>query len=247
MVTDPFVPGETTLSVILPCYNEGENIVATVSEATDALQKMGIENQEILIVDDGSVDETALLARELGEADARVKLVQHTKNEGYGEALQSGIGAAIGDWIFITDGDRQFHFEDLQEMIPLTHRADFCQGIRIKRADPMARVIIGKVYKSIIRMLFRVPVADPECSFRLVRAGLIKDVDLRCHGALVPLELVLRAEERGAVFGEHGVRHRVREHGTSSAMTVPVFVVLVRELVMLRWRIGRDNVPDHHS
>ena len=238
-MADPFVPGETTLSVILPCYNESENIVAAVSEATDALQVMGIENQEILIVDDGSTDDTALLARELGKADARVKLIQHTENRGYGEALRSGIGAATGDWIFITDGDRQFYFEDLEQMIPLTDNADFCQGIRIKRADPMARVIIGKVYQRMIRVLFRVPVLDPECSFRLIRAGLIKNIDLQCHGALVPLELVLRAEEGGAVFGERGVRHRIREHGTSSAMTVPVLLVLLRELVMLRWRIGR--------
>lgn len=238
-MSDPFVPGETTLSVILPCYNESENIVASVSEATDALQVMGIENHEILIIDDGSADDTALLARELGEADVRVKLIQHPENMGYGEALRSGISAATGDWIFITDADRQFHFEDLEQMILLTDTADFCQGIRIKRADPMARVIIGKVYQRMIRMLFRVPVSDPECSFRLIRTGLIKNVDLQCHGALVPLELVLRAEERGAVFGERGVRHRIREYGTSSAMTVPVFLVLIRELVLLRWRIGR--------
>ena len=174
-----------------------------------------------------------------GEADARVKLIQHPENMGYGEALRSGISAASGDWIFITDGDRQFYFEDLEQMIPLTQFADFCQGIRIKRADPMVRVIIGKVYRRIIRALFRIPVSDPECSFRLIRTVLIKNVDLQCHGALVPLELILRAEEHGAVFGECGVRHRVREHGTSSAMTLPVFLVLVRELVMLRWRIGR--------
>ena len=57
----------------------------------------------------------------------------------------------------ITDADRQFHFEDLEQMILVTDTADFCQGIRIKRADRMARVIIGKVYQRMIRMLFRAP------------------------------------------------------------------------------------------
>ena len=91
------------LSVILPSFNEEENIPGCVGEVRSALDDLGILQREIIVVDDGSSDGTARVARELGERDTDVKLVQHPRNLGYGEALLSGIRAATGDWIFITE------------------------------------------------------------------------------------------------------------------------------------------------
>jgi len=95
------------LSLILPCYNEKDNLKPVVESAFKILKEIAREF-EIIIVDDGSTDGTGVLAEELVNTYPQVRLVQHPKNLGYGSALRSGFKKAKYRWLFFTDADQQF-------------------------------------------------------------------------------------------------------------------------------------------
>ena len=100
------------ISSILPAFNEETNITTAISSIIIIFKKLKIDQWELIVVNDGSSDKT----KELVEAilqESRVKIINHSKNKGYGETLYSGLGKAQYDWIFITDSDLQFFIEDL--------------------------------------------------------------------------------------------------------------------------------------
>ena len=197
------------ISAVLPAYNESLNIDRSVKSIAKYFTKhKSIKKWEIVVVNDGSSDNTAELVKSITIQEPRVKLVNHSANKGYGKTLYNGISNASHDWIFITDSDLQFYIDDLDKLIPLANEYNFLQGIRSNRQDPISRILIGKIYKFIIHIFFKPPVSDPECSFKLFKRELIKDISVICSGPMVPLELVLNAKTNNANFYEVDVRHR---------------------------------------
>jgi glycosyltransferase involved in cell wall biosynthesis len=221
------------ISVILPAYNEACNIERCVFNVLKVLNSLNLNDWEVVIVNDGSKDQTGEIVRNMVVAEPRIRLIQHDVNKGYGEALRSGLSNAKLDWIFITDSDLQFFIEDIETLIPLTQASTFVQGYRINRRDPAFRVILGKVYKVIVHTLFKVPVSDPECSFRLFKRHFIDNIEIICNGPLVSVELIMRANKLGAVFSEVAVRHRLREQGEANALTFKSLVMLLKDFFTL--------------
>src|SRR6478672_10472642 len=108
-----------SLSLILPAFNEAAGIAEAVAEADDALAQFA-QNYEIIVVDDGSRDDTSAIVEHLIHTHPRVRLVRHPINRGYGAALRTGFEAARGDRIAFTDADGQFDLADLARLLPLT-------------------------------------------------------------------------------------------------------------------------------
>src|SRR5262245_46074884 len=106
-----------SLSAFIPCYNEEGNVERTTLNGLRALKEVTADH-ELIIVNDGSADKTSEIANRLAKDDARVRVVHHPKNRGYGAALQSGFRAACKEWVFYTDGDGQFDFEDIHKLLP---------------------------------------------------------------------------------------------------------------------------------
>src|SRR4051794_31831714 len=96
-----------SLSIVLPCFDEAPNVAAAVIEARRAAERFA-EEHEIVIVDDGSSDDTLAIAQALAALDPHVRIVAHGDNRGYGAAVRSGIAASSGEWVLLTDGDLQF-------------------------------------------------------------------------------------------------------------------------------------------
>src|SRR5438874_286121 len=107
------------LSLILPAYNEEAGIAQAIVEADDALRRLGI-SYEVIVVDDGSRDPTAAIVEQALRDRPRVRLVRHNVNRGYGAALRTGFEAARGQRIAFTDADCQFDLADLALLLPLT-------------------------------------------------------------------------------------------------------------------------------
>ena len=101
------------LSIVLPCFGEAENLPAAIRYATEAAERCAATH-EIIVVDDGSSDDTVAVAGRLAAQDARVRLVVHAANRGYGQALRSGIAAARMEWVLLIDADLQFVFAELE-------------------------------------------------------------------------------------------------------------------------------------
>jgi glycosyltransferase involved in cell wall biosynthesis len=101
------------LSVFLPTFNEGESIKEVVVKTKEVLQRL-VNKWEIIVVNDGSQDSTKEIVESLKEGDARIKLINHDKNLGYGNSLKSGFYNAKYDWIAFIDSDNQFDFEEIK-------------------------------------------------------------------------------------------------------------------------------------
>lgn len=231
------------LSIVLPCFDEAENVAAAIEQAAAAAAAVTDGRYEVIVVDDGSQDGTADIASAFAARDPRVRLVVHPSNRGYGAALRSGIAAARQPWVFITDADLQFDLGQIGQFVPETTDADLLIGWRIARQDPLHRRLNAAAWNALVRCLFRLPVRDIDCAFKLIRRELLAGLDIGSEGATVSTELVAKALAAGARLHESGVRHRPRIAGKSSGASPRVVLRALRELAVLRLRFGVRRTP----
>lgn len=211
----PGLSPESTISACLLCYNDAETIGNLVERAARALDEIGVEG-EIVVVDDGSRDDSRARLAEVGAREPRLRVIEHAVNRGYGGALRSALAEARGDWIFYTDGDRQY---DPAQLVLLAEHAggevDWVQGYKRYRSDPFGRRIVGAVYATAMAFLFRLPIRDIDCDFRLMRGEIVRRLELEKDSGAICVELVRGLQGTGALCVEVEVDHFERPHGTS--------------------------------
>jgi glycosyltransferase involved in cell wall biosynthesis len=225
-------PKLESLSVFFPAYNEESNIGLLVEKALEVLP--GITGQfEVIVVDDGSTDGTAKLADELARNHPGVvRAVHHAANQGYGGAVKTGFVASQYEWIFFTDGDRQFRLEELQEFVDhLRSDVDLLIGYRKKRQDPWHRSFNANLYKLAIRLLFGLKVRDIDCAYKLIHRQVINSMSLKCASAMVSAEFLIKAKQRGFIIAEVGVNHYPRVSGKQTGAKFSVIARAMWELV----------------
>src|SRR5207248_11045511 len=114
-----------TVSVVIPAFNEQAGIATVIAELRQVLQQHQV-SPEIIVIDDGSTDETSRMA-----VSAGARLLRHRSNRGYGAALKTGIASARSDWIVITDADGTYPAEYIPKLLEQLERADMVGGARI--------------------------------------------------------------------------------------------------------------------
>jgi glycosyltransferase involved in cell wall biosynthesis len=226
------------VSVVLPAYNEEANLERTVRELLPVLEQTAAD-YEILIVDDGSRDETAAIAARLAAEVPRLRVLRHDRNRGYGAALRTGFAAARREWILLLDADGQFRPGELPRFIAAAGRADLIIGSREQRADPPHRRLFAAVWRLLTGVLLGVRARDTNCGFKLMRAAVIQALDLQAGGALISAELLAKARRSGAVIVELPVTHAPRRYGRQTGGSVRVMLRAYYELARLAWRIRR--------
>src|SRR5262245_35718966 len=138
------------LSVFFPAYNDSGTIASMVIRAVKTASEL-TPDFEIIVVDDGSADSTADIADELARTYPQVRAVHHPINRDYGAALQTGFRSATKELIFYTDGDAQYDPGELAALWPrMAPDVDLVNGYKISRADPLHRIVIGRVYHHIV-------------------------------------------------------------------------------------------------
>ncbi len=230
----------STLSIVLPCHNEAPNVEAAVAEA-DAAARRVARAYEVIVVDDGSTDETRALAARLCAARPHVRLVAHDHNRGYGAAVRSGIDASRGEWVLLTDGDRQFDLAELELLVGHTADSELVAGFRVGRADPAARRAAAFAWNRLVRWSFGIGVRDVDCAFKLARGPALRALELDSDGAMVSTELVARAQRAGWRIAEVGVHHRPRTAGEPSGGDLRVIARAFREHRRLHQRLREQQ------
>lgn len=223
------------LSVILPAYNEENNIKPAIKEIADFLTEL--LDFEIVAVNDGSKDRTGEALEEAARERKNLSIVTHPRNLGYGAALRSGFAKASGDLIFFTDSDRQFDIRDLKIFLEKTKDHDFIIGYREKRKDPPPRVLYAKLYAKLARFLFGVEARDINCAFKMFQKETLQDLSLFSSGALINLEVLTLAAKKGYKFLELPVSHRPRIAGKQTGGSFKVITKAVINIFSLWWRL----------
>jgi hypothetical protein len=226
-------PRLSGLSIVLPCFNEVDNVREAIRQArAAALEVAGAH--EIVVVDDGSTDGTGRVAAQVARHNPAVRLVSHSENRGYGAALRSGIAVVRMPWMLLTDADLQFDLGQLATLQPHTAGADLIVGRRVRRRDPFHRRLNAAAWNWLVRLALGLPVHDVDCAFKLARTETLQPLDLQSTGATISPELILKAMAGGARVVEVDVEHRPRVAGRPSGARPQVVMKAIGELVALR-------------
>ncbi len=225
-----------SISVFFPCYNEQENVGRTTEKAIVVLEKLNADF-EVIIVDDGSSDDTGRIAAELADRDDRVKVVHHPRNLGYGAALQSGFEAATKELVFYTDGDGQFDIGEMPPLLELIAQYDIVSAYRLNRQDSIIRRINGWCWTKLVCLLFGLKVRDIDCAFKLYKREIFDNIELSSTGALIDTEILARAARKGYRITQKGVHHYPRTAGEQSGANPAVILRAFKELFVLQRRI----------
>ena len=227
----------TSVTACFPCFNDSKTIATMVRDVQGALAPL-VDDLEMIVVDDGSTDGSIDVLRSLQREIPRLTVVVHDTNRGYGAALISAFGAATKDWIFYTDGDGQYDAKEAALMIPaVADDTDIVQGYKVGRGDNLARRCIGRAYHHLVKLLFRLPVRDTDCDFRLLRRQLVIDRPLTSTSGVICVEMMRTFSSAGAHFVEIPVHHYFRPHGRSQFFRVPQLTRAALGLAALWWRI----------
>jgi dolichol-phosphate mannosyltransferase len=203
------------LSLVVPAYNEEAGLRQALAEADESLARL-CADYEILVVDDGSRDGTAVIAAEEALRRPHVRLLRHAVNQGYGAALRSGFEAARFERVAFTDADCQFHLDDLALLLPLAETAPIVAGYRVDRQDPWRRRFLSRGYNLLARTLLGTTVRDVDCALKVFRREALARLLPESPGFFVNTEMLTRARQQGLAVAEVGVRHRPRLHGRST-------------------------------
>jgi glycosyltransferase involved in cell wall biosynthesis len=225
-----------SISAVLPAYNEEAIIAATVRSMVAVLREL-TEDYEVIVVNDGSRDATAVRVGEVARESGGVRLVSHPVNRGYGSALASGFTAATKDWIFITDGDKQFDVRELAMFVPEMAHADLVIGYREPRRDPVLRRLNGWGWNLIVRLLFGRVARDVDCAFKLFRREVWQAIRVESGGATFSAEFLIKARRAGFRVRERRVTHLPRVAGRATGARPDVILRAFRDLFLLRLRL----------
>jgi glycosyltransferase involved in cell wall biosynthesis len=168
-----------SISIIIPAYNEEKRLPATLTKVKDYLQSAPWEFCEIVVVDDGSRDGTAELARCSG-----VRLVQNPGNRGKGYSVKHGMLEAKGEWILYTDADLSAPIEELDNLVAAADRSGARIAIGSRALDrsligvhqPRLREFVGRVFNRLMRVATGLPFHDTQCGFKLFESRAAQEI-----------------------------------------------------------------------
>ena len=229
-----------SISVFFPCFNEQDNIDALVTKTVKVLQTV-TPDFEVLIVNDGSSDDTGNRADVLAKTHSEVRVIHHDTNLGYGAALQSGFRKAQKDLIFYTDGDGQFDIAEMPALLDLIQDCDIVSCYRLNRQDPLNRKINGWCWTRLVCFVFGLHLRDIDCAFKLFKREVFDNMPLCSTGALIDTEVMARATRKGCRIQQKGVQHYPRTAGMQTGANLRVVLRAFVELFHLRKRILKGD------
>lgn len=223
------------LSIFFPFWNEEKNLEQVVLKAIPVAKKVA-DKWEIIMVDDGSSDNTAQIAKRLESKNPNLRLISHKPNRGYGAALKEGFENAKYDLVVFADGDGQFDFSEVVRFLGKIEKADIVIGHRKKRVDNPFRHVLMNLLKIWDLALFGFYFRDIDCGFKLFKkAALSKIMPFKSEGAMITTEILAKAKKTNLKILQVEVNHYPRIYGDQSGGNLRVIVRAIKESLFL-WR-----------
>ena len=237
----------SSLSIFFPVYNDWGTIGSLVAEAIFTAEKIS-NDYEVILVDDGSEAKTQDVLNFLEKQFPQVRVIHHEKNKGYGGALRTGFKEATKEWVFYTDGDAQYDVRELENLAAaMQENIDVVNGHKIKRNDPFYRVLTGKTYQYVSRLLFQLPIKDVDCDFRLMRKSIFDKIQLNSNSGTICVEMIYKLGKSGARFTEVPVSHYFRASGKSQFFNFARLLRVARDYSRLWFRLVVQKREDEYA
>ena len=226
-------------SIVIPFYNEEKNVEPMVMKVTSVLKRLE-SKYEIIVVDDGSTDQTFARLKDIKKSNCYLKIIKFRRNFGQTQAMQAGIDHAKGDIIITMDGDLQNDPEDIPHLIAKMREGyEVVSGWRKKRKDNILRCIPSKVANFLLTYVTGVKIHDNGCSLKAYDAKILKKVRLYSEmHRFIPAFAFLR----GARVGELVVSHHPRTRGVSKYGFSRIWKVFI-DLFTLRLVLNFSDRP----
>ena len=228
------------VSVVIPIRNEAPSLEELYAELTRVLGRLG-RSYEIIVVDDGSTDESFAILSRLQAMDPRVRIIRFRRNFGQTAAFAAGFAHARGRLIVTSDGDLQNDPQDIAQMIAtLESGYDIVCGWRKNRKDAfVTRTIPSMIANRLISWSTGVPLHDYGCSLKVFRAEVVKP--LKLYGEMHRFIPAI-ASEQGVAIAEVVVNHRARKHG-SSKYGISRTVRVILDLLTVKFLLSYSTRP----
>lgn len=201
------------LSIIIPAYNEAESLPSLIKEIMVEIKKLKFSKWEIIVVNDGSSDQTEIVVERLAKHSKHIRLLSFRRNEGKALALQAGFDHAQYELVITMDADGQDDPREIGRFVNEVNKGyDLVSGWKKVRHDGLVKNSTSKLYNFFTSMLMKRKLHDANCGYKAYRKKVVKSLYL--HGELHRYIPTL-AESEGFSISEIVVNHRKREHGVS--------------------------------
>jgi glycosyltransferase involved in cell wall biosynthesis len=230
----------TSISLVLPMFNESPAVNLTLTQAVAGLERH-FAHFEIVVADDASTDDSVELVQDWAARDARIRLVRLPKNQRFGGALRAGLSAAANELLFYMDFDLPIALGCLPELLTEFAEADVLTGYagnHTKHANWQSAVISWG-YNTLVGTAFGLPFRDINFGFKAVRNSVWKQLDLRSCSPFVDAELFVEAQRAGFRIKEVAVPFSRRQAGSSHIRRADVIAWTLLDLARVRSRTLR--------
>jgi len=203
------------LTVLIPAYNEESDIAFAIKSISEHLARLSLD-YEILVVDDGSHDQTAVIVSALAAADPHLRLERHSRNQGIGAGIQTGVQAARGQFMIFIPADLGMNLEQLHRYVEASVRADIVLGNRSDRRDyTFWRKVVSVSNILLLKLLFGLK-QHQFAYINLYRLSVIRRIHIESRSVFISHELIIKARDLGARFEEVQVNYVTRQTGRAT-------------------------------
>lgn len=237
-----------TLTVFFPMWNEEAMVRTTVDAARTVMQQLvadgDIADFEVLLVNDGSTDDTGTIADRLAAEDAQVHVIHHEGNRGLGAGIKTGFAKASGDLVLYTDADLPVDLLEVRKAIRLMriYGADIVSAYRHDRTgEGSKRLVYSFAYNWLVRLVFGLRVRDVNFAFKLCTRRVLDRIQLVSEGSFIDAELLIRAEKEGFEIIQFGVDYFPRTRGVSTLASSSTIAGILREMRSLSTELRRPT------
>ncbi len=229
IVVNPYV------TVVIPAFNEEANLRSTVGAVGGKLDELGT-TYEIIIVNDGSTDNTRSIAEELVRADNRIRLINHPQNRGPGSGVFTGIEAAKGEFVIFIPADLALDIDELHKYLDASRGCDLVVGIRSDRRDySLFRKFVSVTNIFLIRLLFGMK----ERQFNYIhmyRRTMLQRMNIESRGVFITAEIMIKARDLGYQLQEVDITYVPRTAGKATCGKPGTILETVKDLFGFWWK-----------
>ena len=211
------------LSIVIPCFNEEK----TISKVIDKILKLSEIDKEIIIINDGSTDNTRKILDDLKNRSQIISIHNHDKNEGKGAALKTGFGKSNGDIILVQDADLEYDPNDYQKLIQPFYKTDaqIVYGSRFMGGDYVRlhyfwHFIANKLLTTMTNIFTNLNMTDMETGYKVFKKDCLQNIQLEERGFGVEPELTIKLAKKKYIFYEVPISYSGRSYQEGKKITI---------------------------